>query len=223
MVRIVAALAWFDEPVEFLERCVRSLAGVVDEIVALDGAWRHFPDGARRSPLEQQGVIVAAAQKAGIVPTVRSPKGIWESQVQKRAALMELAGLNADWVFVVDADEYIAAADGDAARHELAYTDLLCGYVTFRNLNRGESMPGTTPLSGLNRRFFRAGTTVQIVHSGYMHGKRNLLVTEDAHDLSRLVELEHDNVNRGADRNERSRQYRRARDSHGVEQWVKVA
>lgn len=222
MVRVVAALAWFDESPEFLERCVGSLVGLVDEVVALDGAWRHFPDAAPRSSIAEHAAITRTAAAANIVPTVRSPKGIWESQVQKRAALMELASVNADWVFVIDADEYIASSDGDAARYELAYTDLLCAYVTFRNLNRGETMPGTTPLSGLNRRFFRAGTTVRIVHSGYMHGDRNLLVTEDAHDLSRLVELEHDNVNRGPDRNERSRQYRRARDSHGVEQWVTV-
>ena len=64
--RIAAALAWYDEPPAFLDRCARSLAGVVDELVALDGAWRLQPDGQPYSPYEQVDSLRAACADVGL-------------------------------------------------------------------------------------------------------------------------------------------------------------
>jgi hypothetical protein len=220
VVKIAAALAWYDEPLDFLTRCVASLEGLVDEIVAVDGAWELFEGGPASEP-EQEEAIWFAARQAGIAPRVLIPHRVWESQVAKRARLMELASEHADWVLVIDGDEYVTYSEPETVRRELDDTDLLCAYVTFRNLNHGETMPGTTPQSGLNRRLFRSGTTVRTVHSGYFHGKRNVLVNEEALDLRTCLALEHDNVNRGFERNQRSRMYRQRRDMY-AEKWVTV-
>ncbi len=220
--KVCAALAWFDEPVEFLDRCIRSLGDVVDEVVALDGAWKHQPNADAHSGPDQAYAIRIAALEAGLPVRVIVPPEVFASQVHKRVELMALASEDADWVLVIDGDEYVTYCEFDTLHRELAATELLCGYVAFKNLNRGETMPGTTAHSGLNRRIYKAGTTVKTVHSGYMYEGRNLLVSEDALDLRHCLAIEHDNVNRGPWRNKASRDYRAARAMHGVENWMPV-
>ena len=217
--KITAALAWFDEPVDFLDRCVRSLSGLVDELYALDGAWEHQPNAATFSGTEQEDTIWRAARDVGLPLRVSVPHEIFESQVHKRQVLMENAAENADWVLVIDGDEYVTYSEPDTVRRELANTEEHCAYAAWKNLNQGETMPGTTPASGLNRRLFRAGTTVRIVHSGYFYDGENVLLGECL-DLRHCLAMEHDNVNRGSARNERARQYRRDRARYGVENWV---
>jgi hypothetical protein len=218
VVRLCAALAWYDEPLPFLRRCVTSLRGVVDELVALDGAWQLFEGGAQ-SASDQEETIRRAAAEAGIVAHIHAPREVWASQVAKRARLMELAAERADWILVIDGDEYVTRADPIEIRRSLGETDYDCAFVGFCNLNRGESMPGTTPHSGLNRRLFRAGTTVRTVHSGYVYDGRSVVI-EDALDLRHALALEHDNVNRGTARNQRARTYRALRDMTAAEKWV---
>ena len=220
MVTICAALAWFQEPVEFLDRCVRSLEGVADEFVALDGAWKYQPNAATFSGAEQEATIWEAARAINLPLRVSIPHEVFESQVDKRIALMEMAAERADWVFVIDGDEYVTYVEPETLRRDLTSTELLCGYVAFKNLNRGETMPGTTPHSGLNRRIYKAGTTVKTVHSGYMYEGRNLLVSEDALDLRHCLAMEHDNVNRGHARNQAARDYRVARNQYRAEMWM---
>jgi hypothetical protein len=85
-VKIVAALAWYREPPEFLDRLVRSLAGLVDVLVALDGAWALFPDAEPHSTLAEgmalheagaldAGVAVGAPHPGDRVPSRRSRSG----------------------------------------------------------------------------------------------------------------------------------------------------
>lgn len=218
---ITAALCWYEEREETLDRCVRSLAGLVDRVVAVDGAWKLFPGGQPGgSGHEQQRAIREAADSAGIGCEIWSPLFVYESQVAKRAHMMQLAGDGSDWVFVVDADEYVAFSAGEAARAVLAETDCVTATVTVRNLHRGETMPGYHPQGGLLRRFYRAGTTVTVVHSGYAYEGRQLLRGEPELDLRDFVVIEHDNHNRGADRNAADRGYREARQREGVEVWV---
>lgn len=216
MVRICAALAWFDEPPGFLDRCIRSLAGVVDELVALDGRWQDHPGQAFVSSDANVAEVNVAAREAGIWTMPMRPSRPYTSQVEKRQDLMRFASVNADWILVIDADEYVSWANPLLLRAALAQTPLEVGYVGFRNLNRGEIMPGIPLNAGLNRRLFRSGTTLKTVHSGYMRDGRNLLVSEDAADLRGCLSIEHDNVNRGPKRNEASRAYRRNRS----EVWV---
>jgi hypothetical protein len=113
LVRITAALCWYDESEEFLTRCVSSLEGLVDDIVAVDGAWELF-DGRAWSPDEQQWAIKSAAFNAGIACEVIVPPERWRSQVEKRARAMAAAGADSDWVFVIDADARSATAPARA-------------------------------------------------------------------------------------------------------------
>jgi hypothetical protein len=218
VVRICAALAWYDEPDGFLTRCIRSLRGVVDELVALDGRWEEHPGEGFWSSPENLAEVNSASLAAGISTVPMRPARPYVSQLEKRQDLMRFASANADWILVIDADEYVVSANPLLLRAALAQTPLEVGYVGFRNLNRGEIMPGIPLNAGLNRRLFRSGTTLKTVHSGYMREGRNLLVSEDSVDLRGCLALEHDNVNRGAERNEAARRYRRERS----ERWVPV-
>ncbi len=217
--KIAAAICWYDESLEFLTRCVSSLDGLVDEVVAVDGAWSLF-EGATASDEAQGWAIKAAAERIGIGCRIVVPARLWRSQVEKRAAVMAHAGRDADWVFVIDADEYVARADAASSRELLEATDAVTATVTIENLHRGEQMPGYHPQGGLRRRFYLAGTTVTVVHSGYAYEGRHLLRGEPELDLAELVALEHDNHNRGPTRNALDRGYREARQRERVEVWT---
>lgn len=116
--RVTAALAWFDEPVDLLDACVRGLAGVADKIVAVDGVYRRFPHTSIVSPQEQVDVIRRAAQDIGIECSVIVPDREWAGQVEKRSCLLAEAAAGSDWIAVVDSD-HIIHADAPAARREL--------------------------------------------------------------------------------------------------------
>lgn len=218
--RITAALAWHDEPIEFLDRCVRSLHGLVDEIVALDGAWRWFNGGTTSSPAEI-AAIRDAAEWAGFPSRIILPDDVFGSQVDKRARLMAEAARSSDWVFIIDADEFVAYHDAEMVRAQLATTDLLVASVEIENLHRGDELPADYhPEGGLRRRLYRAGTTVVVVHSGYSYHGKHLLPGEPTVDLGDYVKIAHDICNRGPERNEKWRQYREARTRECVEVWV---
>jgi hypothetical protein len=119
---VTAALAWYDEPVELLDACVRGLAGVADRVVAVDGVYRRFPHQRESSPPEQAAAIAAAAMDIGIESVVVTPARAWAGQVEKRSALLREASVGSDWIMVVDAD-HIVHADGPAAREELSTID----------------------------------------------------------------------------------------------------
>lgn len=217
--KITAALCWFDEPLDFLDRCVRSLAGLADDLVALDGAWKWFPGGAQSNWREAEMIRLAAAD-IDLPCAVITPQTIYESQVAKRNHLMELAGGLGDWILVIDGDEYVAHADPDTVRAQLADTEHVVAAVEITNLHRGGEIPGYHPDGGLRRRVYRSGTSVQRVHTGYFHDGRPLYRSEPVVDLSAHLRLEHDNCNRGDRRNQRSIEYRVAREREGVEVWV---
>lgn len=211
--KIVAALAWFDEPEGFLDRCVSSLVGLVDALVALDGPWEGFPHTATWSP-GQANAIMRAAEGIPSVEVVQRDEA-WPSQVAKRDALMTTADFYGDWILVVDADEFVTHADPRAVRSELARTDAVCANVGLTNLHRGRQLGG-----GLCRRVYRAGTTVEVVHSGYTFEGRHLLPGEPTLDLAEHLHLEHDYANRGEARNAQAREYIAARARERVEVWV---
>ena len=220
MVRVCAAIAWHDETVEFLYRAVTSLEGLVDEILAVDGAWKLFPNGAPASAPDQEEAIWAAARAIGIPVRVKVPDRVWESQVEKRAALMELAGEHSEWILVLDADEYIASSDPDVVHAGLAASDLNVGIVTHRNLHRGWTAGNPDPpRAGMNRRLYRSGTTVVVVHSGYVRHGEHLHVADPV-DLRDHLTIEHDNWNRGDQRNQRAKDYRVGRERERVEVWT---
>jgi len=216
-VRVVAALPWYDEQPSWLDRCVRSLAGVVDELIAVDGRWDLYDDGAPiLSHFEQEIAISRAAYASGIECTVWKPGRVWASQVAKRAVTMELAAELGDWVLVIDADEYVAYVDPVwKQRLEYGYDVGLVGLHAMY-----EQMPDRRI-----RRVFRAGTTVRVAHNGYwyegrwLHGDSAKVRLAPAVDLSDALVLHDDSGKREPGREHKAMEYRRARARDRVEVW----
>jgi hypothetical protein len=47
---VTGILAWWDEPPELLDACIRGLGDIADRIVAVDGAYRRYPAATITSP-----------------------------------------------------------------------------------------------------------------------------------------------------------------------------
>jgi len=135
-VRISAALIWYDESPEDLAACVRGVAEIADAIVAVDGAYRRYPDAEVSSPPEQAEAIRETANTVGIEADVVIPSRLWAGQIEKRTFTLTRAS-GADWIAVVDTD-WIVHADRDATRTELARTTADVVAVPFYTPPAGE-------------------------------------------------------------------------------------
>lgn len=210
--RICAAVCYWREPSGFIDRCVRSLAGIADYLLAVDGAWENFPDAFPVGTRAEHNWIYDAARAVGLPVMVDTPGEVWKSQVAKRNAMMRTAAILGDWILVIDGDEYISDADPAALRAGLAHTDAIVGEIT---LKQPEGIAG-----GLTRRLYRAGTTVEIVHTGYTYQGRHLLPGEPTVDLTDCLTITHDYRARGDVRNAQSDEYIRRRAETREETWV---
>lgn len=214
--RIVAALCWYEEPVHFLERLVRSLDGVVDELIAHDGPWKHFPRQSLESPPEQKAALLSTAHEIGLPVTTITPTEVYESQVEKRAYLYDFAAQRSDWVFVVDGDEEVIHVD-EGFRSKLEATLLFdVGIIACQRIS-GYRDTERTP-----RRVFRSscGLSVRETHNGvvtddgrWLAGPRRIK-KEPTLDLTENLRIRHEAMSRGERRNLWSRRYyqTRARD-----------
>jgi hypothetical protein len=116
---ITAALAWYDEPPALLEACVRGAGEIADRIVAVDGAYRRYPDARPASPRKQAETIRRVAAEVGLECDIHVPEQLWAGQVEKRSFLVRRAAVGSKWLALIDAD-HIIHADRAAARAELA-------------------------------------------------------------------------------------------------------
>lgn len=116
---VTAALCWWNEKPEDLERCVAGVAQVADRIVALDGAYRRYPDATPCSNPEQADAIRKAARKHDLDCLILTPDRLWAGQVEKRTYLLNAAGVGSDWIVVVDTD-HVIHADRDGVLTELS-------------------------------------------------------------------------------------------------------
>lgn len=118
---IVAMLAWWDEPPDELDACVRSLTVLCDTVVAVDGAYQMTPGATATSPTEQVAAIRDAAADTGLQARIIVPSKIWAGQVEKRNLMIREASADADWVIAVDADHRLVG-ERTTIRDELART-----------------------------------------------------------------------------------------------------
>lgn len=138
---VTAALAWWDEKPEDLAECVRGVARIADRIVALDGAYRRYPDATIVSPPEQAQIIHDTAQECGIESRVLEPSELWAGQVAKRSFLMARAAEGTDWIAIVDSD-HVIQTDRAAARAELESmtdVDMVAVSMGSPGLQRGQN------------------------------------------------------------------------------------
>lgn len=223
--RIVACLVWFDETVESLERCVSSLAGVVDVVVACDGRWDMFPGRRRYSPAEQAAAIASAGAAAGLVCDVyKAPRSALTSQVAKRNHAMRRAAGLGDWILVIDGDEWVESCDPGKLRDLLAAV-MDVGEVSVRKT--GAEVFQKRPLR--RRRLYRAAARLKVVraHNGHLAADGRWLNGDPDHvelapavDASPAVALVHDRDARAPERQKLAGLYYRARAALRVEAWA---
>lgn len=213
---VTAALCWYAETPETLSRCVKSLSGYCDRVVAYGGRWDGFPAVAGDDTFGQ----VKAVMEAEIDWLIYYDQ-LWESQVEKRAAMMEKACEESDWVLVIDADEYLNPGDPLKFRKMLEETEYdvarLYAYRVPRSYGR------------MIRRIYRAttGVTVRHAHNGYvtadnryLHGDPAYRILEPAFDLHDHISMAHDLTCRDDRRKHARAAYLQFRRSGRVEVWA---
>ena len=120
---VTAALSWWNEKPEDLVACVKGMAQVADRVVAVDGAYRRYPNATARSDGSQVEAIRETALANGLDPLIIQPSRTWTGEIEKRSALFALAAAHSDWVIVVDAD-HIISADRDDVRRDLRFAEV---------------------------------------------------------------------------------------------------
>lgn len=224
--KVFGLLSYWDERPDHLARCVGSLAGFCDHLIAVDGAYAIFPPKRTYSAFEQGDAIWTAANDGGISWAIY-PR-TWASEVEKRAAMFEYAreegATSDDWLLVIDADETLAEHAPDALDH-LAATDRDVAELCYC----GVQINGVVFHKARERRLYRAlpGLTVERAHWLYtLPGppRRFPWRTPDGHvsdepalDLFGHVTMHHHTSSRDAERRQRALDYYKARDAAGIE------
>lgn len=215
---ITAALCWYAETPETLSRCVKSLSGYCDRLVAFGGRWDGFPS----VPGDDTGVQIKAIMSSCEIDWNVYYDPLFDSQVEKRAEMMETASVDSDWVLVIDADEYIAEGDPEEFRAGLEQTDL--------DVARVYAYRVPMAYGRLIRRAYRTNpgfVTVKVAHNGYvssdgrfLHGDLAYCDLEPAVDLGDTVRIAHDLTCRDQTRKNARAAYLQFRRSGRVEVWA---
>jgi hypothetical protein len=117
---VIAALIFYRQTPERLYRCVKSLEGSCDGVVALDGPFAGL-EGDLYSPADNYEAIADAAEEIGVEYRAFKCEEPWRGEPEKRTAAarsaMDLEGQIAllgdrpvwgtGWVLVIDSDEWI--------------------------------------------------------------------------------------------------------------------
>lgn len=227
---IAVCVAWYDEPLESLERCIRSTRLLADTIVTYDGRWEAFDDdGPVHSPDDQRALVRDLV--AELYPTTGYVMETYskplKSQVDKRARLYRTGANVADWIFALDADEHLEHCDLDQLTATLATTDLLSGLAGMRTDHGPSARRGLHPTPRLFAG--RHGLTVEHYHNGirtteptprWLAGDPAYITIEATLDLTSSIRFFHSQgVDRSRDREARDRLYRRKRLATKQERW----
>jgi hypothetical protein len=219
-VKVAAALSWYAETPESLIRCVKSLNGYCDSLVALGGRWVGFPEVAGDNYNQQAAALAAACEQTNLAYFIET-SGVWPSQVAKRAELMGRACEESDWVFVIDGDEYIGSGDPDTFREILSMTE--------RDVARVFACRVPLPYGRNIHRVYRssAEVTVRTAHNGYvtsdgrfLHGDPCYVTLEPHQDTDKSLVLVHDLKARGQTRKNARTAYNQYRRHTRIEAWT---
>lgn len=173
-------VSFYDEPPDNIARCLVGLHRArVDRVVALDGAYALYPNGAATSPSSQHAAWIMGARELGIACTLHVPARVWErNEAQKRTALFAYALAGAqpgDWFVVVDGDEFITRVPDDLEDRlratQLDVAEIQAVDAVALRLQR-QDLPERFPV----RKLFRAQPiTVGPAHCMYRAGDGRLL------------------------------------------------
>lgn len=179
---IIAGLSWYDESPSWLASCVASIAPHVDHLVAVDGAYAHYPDARARSERGQADTIVATCEALNIGCTIYRPATYWHGgEVEKRTKLFQLCQAHRqgfdDWYWIIDADCVVTGAPSDL-RERLAESPYNAIEVMMwerrdfagdhPELAQTMSLPNTTEQK--LRCIYRALKDMQVVGTHYTYG-----------------------------------------------------
>jgi hypothetical protein len=106
MTSIAALMAFYDDPADTTEAAIRSVQGLVDHLVAVDGAYATFPGGEAKSPDEMRDRIQATAEEIGVDVLFYTPADVWAGgEPEKRDRMYRMAdATGADWYTILDTD-----------------------------------------------------------------------------------------------------------------------
>jgi hypothetical protein len=233
-VKVWAVLAWFDEDPRWLAASVAGFAKIADHVIAVDGAFFHYPQARAFSGGEQAETIVAAARASGIGCTVHVPDGVWVgNEVEKRNCCVRLVNALAapyeDWWLVLDGDEEITSVS-PLARQDLEQTDLDAADVGFWTTDELRSWFGPTrrlyrvlPFMGYGPSHYSVTGYAEGGEMVYLNGRGaewgEPLVA--ALDLTTQIRVEHKHHLRPARRQESADVFNRARVDYDLEPWVR--
>lgn len=241
--RIIGVLSWYEESPSWLAALVASCAGLVDHLVAVDGAYALTPGSLRRprSGREQADVIYATATELGMGCSIHAPaQAFLGGEVEKRTFAFRAANLVAepgiDWLLVLDGDEVVSEKPLDIA-HRLGETQHDVATCTLWQRHVEQPLPGENGITypeemyggdAFFRKLFRADPTLRVEGAHYVYaigptdaprylwGHELLHEIEEAEDLHEL-KIEHRNQWRSGARQKLQRSYYALRDQVGVE------
>lgn len=241
--KIIGLLAWYDESPSWLAACVASIGPHIDHIVAVDGAYAHYPDARARSDRIQAETIQATAEGLGIGCTIHRPATYWYGgEVEKRTTMFSIAqayreGFD-DWYWVIDADCVVTQCPSDL-RARLADTEANAVEVTLweRRDYLGDvpevARTVALPTSGEQkmRQVFRALKDVQVVGAHYVYGGWDAdgewhylwghgAMPVDEADYFRDIRVEHRSIWRDVYRRNLAQDYYKTRDALGIERVI---
>lgn len=229
--KIVALLSWYDETPAWLAATVASVAPLVDDVVAVDGAYCLYPNGKGSSDPMQAQTILETAAACGIGATVYTPQCVWGgNEVEKRSHLFAMAEqltVETDWYFPIDADEVLKFASPHV-RPMLEETQLDVAEISLNDKMKVDTdlarqMDWPEYESHKHPQLFRAlrGLHVDTAHFHYVADGRYLWgppgKMETALDLSQEIKVEHRNHLRSVARDNARRTYYQRREQLGVE------
>jgi hypothetical protein len=246
MSRVCALLSWFDESPIWLAACIASLAGVVDHLVAVDGAYALYPQARASSPVDQLEAVCETAAAARVGLTLHVPDAPWAgNEIEKRNATVRLAqaaGCVGDdwWLMVVDADLVVIAESGglrtalastfcDVAEYHVItrddpFADEAVAHAARTGLWQKRSGQGVRGLyrSVPSLRYEGSHYIVRNDH-GFLWGNANFQDFLPAADVQMEITFDHRSRLRDLERREQQKAYYRVRDALGVESLEVVA
>jgi hypothetical protein len=231
--RIIGLISWWDEKADWLGAAVASMAPFIDHVVAVDGAYAHYPGGKGQSPTGQAEAIRETARACRIGCSIHEPQERWGgNEIEKRAFLFHAGELVSqsqnDWYFILDGDELVTEVTCEV-RKVLMDSDHDVGRVTcWTNRDhlepRERSFLSETTENYPIRKFCRAIPGLTVVENHYTYvtpDGRYLMANSQIHPEEQPEELaikvEHRNRARDLKRNADAKAYYDRREELGLE------
>jgi hypothetical protein len=226
-VKVIALVSFFDERADWLSACVASLAKCVDHVVAVDGAYRLFPQAAGHSGDIQAGAIIGTAQALGLGVTYMAPSGPWmRNEVEKRNHALELTLAecepDVDWILVIDADSLVTQVPSDFKAVLEDTKENVGSYYLTEDFEGGT---GKYPA----RYLYRAHPSLHIRYAHFDYRReqngQEVCLWENGGLPCCPTDLvvEHRRDKRNEQRNKRDSQYYLLRDAHKIEVFAPLA